>query len=107
MTTPDDFALWDKSLYDCKLLKKSSLDLAFTNYPLSNGKLSGYGFGWEISNIKGHKIVSHSGSWDGTSTFVLRCPDKGWSVMVLSNDEDFGASDAGEEIANLLLKKSN
>jgi CubicO group peptidase (beta-lactamase class C family) len=106
MTTPDDFALWDKSLYECKLLKKSSLDLAFKNTKLSTGKMSGYGFAWEISAIKGHKIVSHSGSWNGTSTFILRCPDTGLSVMVLSNDEDFGAAGAGEEIANLLLKNN-
>lgn len=104
MTTPDDFALWDKSLYDCKLLKKSSLDLAFSNNQLGNGKFSGYGFGWEISNRSGHKIVSHSGSWDGTSTFILRCPDNGLSVMVLSNNEDYGAETAGERVADLLLQ---
>lgn len=106
MTTPDDFALWDKSLYDCKLLKKSSLDLAFSDTKLANGKLSDYGFGWEISNRSGHKMLIHSGSWDGTSTFILRCPDNGLSVMVLSNNEDFGAEDTGEQIADLLMEKS-
>ena len=47
-STVDDLARWDASLYTEKLLKKASLERAWTPYVLKDGKPTGYGYGWGV-----------------------------------------------------------
>lgn len=46
-------------------------------------------------------LVSHSGSWDGTSTYLLMDVESGLTVAVLSNDENMEAGELAAEIAAL------
>lgn len=69
-----DLAKWDAALYTEKLLKRTSLDQMWTVVKLNNGKPNSgdYGFGWEITNSHGHRVVGHSGSWQGFKTQLSR-----------------------------------
>ena len=49
---------------------------------LNDGSRTDYGFGWELSARRGHKIVGHSGL---TGTYILRIPDVELTVVVLTN----------------------
>ena len=99
-----DLAKWDAALYTEKLLKHSSLDLMWTPAKLKSGQPNkdGYGFGWVID--KERHIVSHSGRWDGTATYFLLDLEKGFTVAVLSNDENTDTSSLAEEILKLFMK---
>ena len=100
-----DLALWDKALRDHTIISRRSQELAWTNGRYDNGKRikdkdgDGYGFGWVIE--KKRNIVSHSGSWNGTATYLLLDLEKGLTVAVLSNDEKTAVSDLAEEILKL------
>ena len=44
-----------------------------------------YGLGWGLSNYKGHKIVSHSGGYDGMISYSCIVPDEGLGFVILTN----------------------
>ena len=98
-STVDDLARWDASLYTEKLLKKASLDRAWTPYVLKNGKATGYGYGWGVSTLRGRRAISHGGGIFGFSTYAVRLPDERVYVAVLCNSDSPSADPGylGEE----------
>ena len=49
-STVDDLARWDATLYTKKLVKQASLEKAWKPYVLTDGKTTGYGYGWGVSS---------------------------------------------------------
>jgi CubicO group peptidase (beta-lactamase class C family) len=104
-TSVRDLALWDKAIREHAIINGRSQELAWTNGRYDNGKPiknddgDGYGFGWVIE--KKRHVVSHSGSWGGTSTYLLLDLEEGWTVAVLSNDEKTEVGELAEEIRAL------
>lgn len=81
----DDLARWDAALYDERLLKASSLKLAFnaaTRTPEPDVPF--YGFGWRING----DAMWHSGESIGFRNVILRYPAQKLTVIVLSNRND-------------------
>lgn len=50
-----------------------------------------YGFGWNLRDYRGHKIVSHTGGLTGMVTTVMMVPDEKLGLIVLTNQEEGGA----------------
>ncbi len=94
VSTVADLARWDASLYTERLLKKASLERAWTPYVLKNGKPTGYGYGWGVSKLRGRRAIDHGGGIFGFSTFAVRLPDERVYVAVLCNS-DRPAADPG------------
>lgn len=82
-----DLAKWDAALYTDKLLKLSKLQEMWTASRLTNGQTNSgnYGFGWFIANVQGHRVVQHSGAWQGFETHISRYLDDKLTVVVLTN----------------------
>ena len=80
-----DMAKWDAALYSEKLLKRASLDLMWTPVKLNSGKTEEYGFGWELGDIRGHRIIHHSGGWQGFTAQIYRYVDDKLTVIVMTN----------------------
>jgi Beta-lactamase len=82
-----DLAKWDEALYTTRLLTQVSLDRIWTVYPLNNGKPNpgNYGFGWDITQFHGHKLIEHGGAWQGFTCDISRYPDDSLTVVVLTN----------------------
>ena len=103
-TSIRELALWDKALRDHTVISQQSQELAWTNGHYDNGKPirnedgDGYGLGWVIEK---NGTVSHSGSWNGTASYLLLDLKDGFTVAVLSNDEKADVGDLAEEIRNL------
>jgi CubicO group peptidase (beta-lactamase class C family) len=87
VSSVDDLAKWDAALYTGTLLTRSSLERMWTPYTLSNGKTTGYGYGFAIDTLRGHRAVAHGGGINGFSTFAIRLPDDHVYVAVLSNSD--------------------
>ena len=100
-----DLAKWDAALYTEKLVKKSSLDRMWTVFPLNNGKPNSahYGFAWAMSETHGHKVIEHSGAWQGFASYIGRYVGDGLTVVVLTNLDAGHAKPAkiGHEVADL------
>lgn len=87
VSSVDDLARWEAAIAGGKLLKAASWQKAFTPYKLTNGKSTGYGYGWEIGTLNGAQKIAHGGGINGFSTYALRVPEKKVFVAVLSNTE--------------------
>jgi len=79
----DDLLKWDRALYTEKLVKRATLQEAFTPGKLSDGKPTSYGFAWFIE--EGGKRMTHTGSWVGFNNLVVRYVDKDQTLICLTN----------------------
>lgn len=85
-STVEDLYKWDQALYTQKLVKRESLEEAFTGSRPEKKKDEDYGFGWRIRQIEsGDTVVYHGGLWHGFNTYLLRNPKDHSSLIVLSN----------------------
>jgi len=96
-----DMAKWDASLYGEKLLTKTSLKQMWTPVALKDGKTFPYGFGWELGEINRHRIVEHSGSWQGFKSCITRFPADGLTVIVLANLAQANPKSLAHEVAGI------
>jgi CubicO group peptidase (beta-lactamase class C family) len=100
-----DLAKWDAALYTEKLLKRSSLEQMWTVVKLNDGKPNSgnYGFGWEITNSHGHRLIDHDGAWQGFKTQISRYVDDKLTVVVLSNLAEANPGKIAEGVAEIYL----
>jgi CubicO group peptidase (beta-lactamase class C family) len=77
----DDLAKWDAALYDGRLLRRSSLQAAFTPATRTDDPEVEYGFGWRITG----ETLWHSGETVGFRNVIVRYPKRHLTVVVLTN----------------------
>jgi CubicO group peptidase (beta-lactamase class C family) len=100
-----DLAKWNDALYTDKLLKRSSLNLMWTQVKLKNGQPNkgNYGFGWFIDERAGHRCIHHDGSWQGFQTAIDRYVDDQLTVVALANLADSNPGMITEHVAEMYL----
>lgn len=85
-STIEDLYKWDQALYTQKLVKRETLEEAFTGSRPEKRKKEDYGFGWRILPLEsGDTVVYHAGLWHGYTTYLLRNPKDHSALIVLSN----------------------
>jgi D-alanyl-D-alanine carboxypeptidase len=87
VSTVDDLAIWDASLYTERLVKQESLKRAWSTSKLNNGKATNYGFGWSVNSYEGHPVIEHSGGINGFASYALRMPNDRVYVAALTNKD--------------------
>ncbi|MDQ2768741.1 MAG: beta-lactamase family protein [Gemmatimonadota bacterium] len=82
-----DLAKWDAALYGNGLLRQESRDAMWTVAKLKNGQPNAhrYAFAWFVDSINGHRVIEHSGSWQGFESYIARYVDDKITVVVLMN----------------------
>ena len=93
LSTVTDLAKWDASLYTDRVLDAASRKAMWTPTKLADGTLTTYGFGWEISSVKGRTNLNHNGAMDGFVGNISRFVDDRLTVIVLTNQS--GLSNTG------------
>ncbi len=85
VSSVDDLAEWNAALDAGAIVSKASLAKIFTPYVLKNGQSAGYGYGWNIGSYESHVVQEHGGGIHGGRAHVVRLPNDGVYVAVLSN----------------------
>ena len=80
----DDLARWDAALYDERLLKKASLEAAFTPATPTDDPTVEYGYGWRITG----ETLWHSGETIGFRNVIVRYPNRHMTIVLLTNRND-------------------
>ena len=80
-----DMAKWDGALYTDTPLTQASRNRIWTPAQLSDGTTKGYGFGWHILDLHGHRLIVHGGAWQGFKTHILRFMDTKLTIIFLTN----------------------
>jgi len=89
-STVGDLHRWNEAVFDGKVLTEASLKAAFT--PVKTGEQDasqpvneGYGYGWAVQKFRGTDEISHGGGLNGFVSYLLRLPQKEFTVAVLVN----------------------
>lgn len=86
-STAQDLLKWDQALYSQKLIKKETLEEAFSPAKLNDGTRSYYGFGWEVEPKSPYgKMVMHTGDNPGYKTIIVRFIEENKTIIVLNNN---------------------
>jgi CubicO group peptidase (beta-lactamase class C family) len=96
-STGNDLVKWDQALNDGKLVRRATLDLAFTPGRTNDGRViethffeypSAYGFGWFVSSENDARVLEHGGDWSGYRTHIIRVPSRRVTAIVLTNSSN-------------------
>jgi CubicO group peptidase (beta-lactamase class C family) len=85
LSTALDLAKWDATLSTDRLLTSSSKEAMWAPVKLNDGSTFGYGLGWFLGRVNGHRHIYHPGEAPGTATIISRYPDDGITVILLTN----------------------
>ena len=85
LTTVDDLAIWNAAIEAGRVLPADLQQRMFTSYRLKDGTATNYGYGWDLGEYEGHRVQEHQGGTTGFLSQMVRLPDDGIFVAVLSN----------------------
>ncbi|MFO1052482.1 MAG: serine hydrolase domain-containing protein [Planctomycetota bacterium] len=85
--TPTDLVHFAGALLEGYLLSPQSLELAWTTQHQKDGKATGYGYGFGVARVDGHRVVSHSGGQPRVSTLLWIDRDARIAVALMANLE--------------------
>src|SRR5664280_577027 len=105
MSTVEDLYKWNRALVSYKLVKKKTLEKAFTEYKLSNGKGTSYGYGWFLRKLQGSPTIEHGGGINGYLTDEIYLPAEDVFVAVFSNSTGKSPDLVSEKIAAIAIGK--
>ena len=91
VSTITDMVKWDAALSGNTFLKPESKRAIWTQFTFNEGKPSPYGFGWRISDVRGHKLIGHTGQTAGFGSANFRYVDDNVIVMGVHINSDFAA----------------
>ena len=91
LSTAEDLVTFAFALLDGRLLRPETVRLLWTSQKTSDGKETGYGFGWSIGkDAKGRRRVHHSGgAQGGTAMLVIYPEERLAAAMIVNSDESF------------------
>lgn len=102
ISTAADMARWAAAFDSEKLLKRATIEQAWTAAKFNNGKTSGYGLGWGIASVAGHRSVEHSGGHStGFVSNLILFPDDALAVVVLANSTSANTGTLSRRIAGV------
>ena len=87
-STVVDMLKWDQALYGSDLLPAEYKEKLFKPYVKSGfaGPAEAYfGYGWELGEVLGRKVLAHYGGSNGFEAAFFRFPEDRTTVIVLSN----------------------
>ncbi len=105
MSNVDDLLTWQMAVRDNKLVKNETIQLAFTDYRLNDGKPIHYGYGWGLNDINGSPTIEHSGGIFGYTTNGIWLPEEDVYVVMLTNRDDIGPGDISTRVAAIAIGK--
>lgn len=85
MMTVDDMYKWNKGLYTQSIIKKETLEKAFTYFTLKDGNQITNGLGWGLASFMGSVARQHAGGTAGFSTFAIYLPSEDLFAVGFSN----------------------
>ncbi|MBV7337557.1 beta-lactamase family protein [Chloroflexi bacterium TSY] len=101
----EDLFHWDQNFDSNKLGQKSQslIDLMYTTASLNDGSTLTYAFGLLAETYRGLKMVQHNGASSGTRTQIMRFPEQRFTVICLSNLDDFNPDEMCFKVSDLYL----
>jgi CubicO group peptidase (beta-lactamase class C family) len=100
-STVDDLWKWNNAIFRYKVVKKESLEKAWTPLALNSGIKQSYGYGWQLSKLDNKKVIAHGGAIDGFLSYALYVPETKTFVALLSNNMSVSPDELAYTIAGI------
>ncbi len=107
----EDLYTYSQALGSGRLLSKESLDALFGEHVRTDSVASEtypvplyYGYGWGVAKYNGHRIVGHSGLFDGYASDLRMFPDDKLTLVVLQNRQVPNSETVTDEIIKRLFE---
>ena len=100
-TSTHDLVAWNRALDEHMLINAAMQQLAWTPNRLSNGTATSYGFGWNIDQRRRGRHIWHTGETRGFTNAIVKYPDQGVTVIVLTNRSGGDPLSLAEAVAAL------
>ncbi len=84
-STVEDMVRWTQALTTSKVLRRETIEQAWTPGLLTDGRKTVYGFGWILTTYRGLREIGHGGDITGFNSYVAHYPDERLTIVVLSN----------------------
>jgi CubicO group peptidase (beta-lactamase class C family) len=97
-----DYVAWDRGLRAGAVLSSDGWRQVFTPVSLNSGKTYPYGFGWDVEERAGARLLRHGGSWQGFKTDIARFLGSDLTIVVLANLAEAEPERFTEGIAGLV-----
>ena len=113
VSTIGDMTRWEAALRGDNFLNARSKKEIWTQFTFNNGTPSPYGLGWRISDVRGNKLIGHTGQTAGFGAAIFRYVDSDVTVIALTNLGEVGMGSivatavAKEYVPKLSLKAVN
>jgi CubicO group peptidase (beta-lactamase class C family) len=101
-----DLYNWFKGLITYKILRKETLDQAFTPFKLKDGSGVTYGYGWYIQNSGNIKSIEHSGKMNGFLSNEIYYPLQDIFIAAFFNCEQAPKDEISRNISEIVLGQS-
>jgi CubicO group peptidase (beta-lactamase class C family) len=97
----EDLLKWHRALYTEKLVKQSTLAMAFTAGIVQTGT-STYGFGWNVSEDSHGRFAWHTGNTSGFRAYIQHRLDERIAIIILTNTGHSRRIEIAKAINNIL-----
>jgi serine beta-lactamase-like protein LACTB, mitochondrial len=102
VSTAVDLGRFAVALDTGRLLQRQTFAQMQVPMKTNDGKDSPY-FGWSISERRGEKLLTHGGSQQGTSTYLLMLPGRGFAVALIANTVQVDVGELAQQLTEILL----
>jgi len=103
ISTADDLARFAIALESGRLLSSATTQLMWTSQKTSDGKATGYAYGWGVHDENGVRTVGHTGGQPGCSSVIWMLPGQGFAVTIMSNTDEVKVQPIAEALAQAYL----
>lgn len=103
LSNTEDLYKWFRGLLANKLIKKETLEKAFTPFKLSGGSFTNYGYGWQVFSTGRNQSIEHGGHMNGFITSLVYYPEQEIFITLLFNSEDAPKDEMSTKISELVL----
>lgn len=105
MSTVDDLLTWQLAINANKLVRKETIQLAYTPVKLNDGTVQEYGYGWGIGSVNGSRTTEHSGGIFGFATDEIYLPEEDVYAVILCNCDCASPSEVATRLAAKAIGK--
>lgn len=102
LSTTEDLYKWIIALEDGKVISQETLQKAWSQKELKNGKQIEYGYGWVISSYLGIKYIMHAGGINGFTSLEIYIPELKTFISILANSEGQEFEEIGDVLSLIL-----
>lgn len=87
LSTVQDYLKYSIAVDANRFLTAATMADVFTPMVSNSGTVLPYGLGWFVETVDDRKVVWHYGWWDGTSTLIVKVPEKELAFVIMANTD--------------------